>query len=50
LTNYFSVFLILDLKAFERRLTEVIDKVQPTARLWRSKWILLILKEQSVTH
>lgn len=30
-------FFFLDLKAFERRLTEVIDKLQPTARLWRSK-------------
>lgn len=29
-----------DLKAFERRLTEVIDKLQPTARIWR---LLLIL-------
>ncbi|KAK3597579.1 hypothetical protein CHS0354_018174 [Potamilus streckersoni] len=28
-----------DLKAFERRLTEVIDKLQPAARVWR---ILLI--------
>ncbi|KAL3859734.1 hypothetical protein ACJMK2_009932 [Sinanodonta woodiana] len=24
-----------DLKAFERRLTEVIDKLQPAARVWR---------------
>lgn len=39
--NYFSVFLILDLKAFERRLTEVIDKVQPTARLWRMVLIVI---------
>lgn len=29
-----------DLKAFERRLTEVIDKLQPTARFWR---IILVL-------
>ncbi|VDH97253.1 Hypothetical predicted protein [Mytilus galloprovincialis] len=30
-----------DLKAFERRLTEVIDKVQPTARLWRMVLIVI---------
>ncbi|XP_014788346.1 nuclear envelope phosphatase-regulatory subunit 1 isoform X5 [Octopus bimaculoides] len=29
-----------DLKAFERRLTEVIDKLQPAARFWR---IILII-------
>lgn len=30
-----------DLKAFERRLTEVIDKLQPTARLWRMVLIVI---------
>lgn len=30
-----------DLKAFERRLTEVIDKLQPTARLWRMVLIVM---------
>ena len=34
-----QLFICLtDLKAFERRLTEVIDKLQPAARLWRSKF------------
>ncbi|XP_064599149.1 nuclear envelope phosphatase-regulatory subunit 1-like [Liolophura sinensis] len=30
-----------DLKAFERRLTEVIDKLQPAARLWRITLIFI---------
>ncbi|KAK3086808.1 hypothetical protein FSP39_023795 [Pinctada imbricata] len=34
-------YFIIDLKAFERRLTEVIDKLQPTARLWRMVLIVI---------
>ncbi|KAK7114000.1 nuclear envelope phosphatase-regulatory subunit 1-like isoform X1 [Littorina saxatilis] len=30
-----------DLKAFERRLTEVIDKLQPAARAWRMLLIVI---------
>ncbi|PAA76076.1 hypothetical protein BOX15_Mlig033230g3, partial [Macrostomum lignano] len=32
-----------DLKAFERRLTEVMSHFQPSTRLWRYGWVLVLL-------
>ena len=37
---YMKFFIFIDLKAFERRLTEVIACLQPATRRWRCKYHL----------
>jgi hypothetical protein len=40
-----NMFTLLDLKAFERRLTEVIQSIQPSTIRWRGMiWIILYLQ------
>lgn len=43
-----KIFVLIDLKAFERRLTEVIACVNPATVRWRSKYFLLINDEQPI--